>query len=415
MIWYQSQKQRTDTIMSFLDSLPDELIVRIFQDLIEDPTSYRNFMITSRRCQKLGNSANLVNSPRWTQCRPTRFSLELALDSYRPELCESHGKCAEHHARTKTKCELMYPTDISKDQLTATLDKNYHKRLRQHEQHRSSTSSGWSDEVASTPRSPDHEGTNENDDYDCYYHRLYAMMQSRHITFSSLKFTKVNLSDRGCLGAFRDGANLTNDLNLQKIKLRALVELELDRCDITLDWLNIILSELEHVTYLTMNEVSFTDPTLLVESRHMASHKLKVLKITGDRSCRMNDSIFMYFLEHFPAQRLDLSGTRIEYHKRIIQRFYSSANTLDLYLMRPSEYIFTFPMILMYLKKFQSVVMELVVDDTDITLVGLKRILQDDSLQHLRVSVRNCPLINQFERTRLTNQVDERDLRRVIF
>jgi hypothetical protein len=231
------------------------------------------------------------------------------------------------------------------------------------------------------------------------------MLQAKYITFSSLKFTAVRLADRGCLRAFRDF----------RLKTRALVELELNRCDITLDWLNTILNELDNIAYLSLNDISFTDPILLVEPRFMASKKLELLRIAGDRSCRINDSIFLYFLENFPAVRLDLTGTRVEYHKRIISRFYSNANSLDLYSTKPSEYIFTFPMILLYLKKYQAVVKHFIADDTDITLASLKRIIQDEVLKHLRVSVRDCPMITQFEQTRLTDQVEEQDLRRIVF
>jgi hypothetical protein len=362
-----------------LNSLPDELIAEIFKNLLDDLTSFRRLMLTSKRFCLIASGPLLTSTPEWILHRPTPFDLNLDLNKYNPNLCKSHGKCAEFYSRTNDKCELLH--HVSEKQ---------HKAPRR-------------------PSSPaDDDDQSDNDDYvTCYYHRLHCILRARYFTFSSLRFSTARLSDRGCLRSFRD-------LNA-KSKISALVELELNRCDITLDWLNTILNELDGVAYLTLNDVSFTDPSLLVEPRFMASKKLESLRIAGDRSCRINDSIFLYFLDNFPAIQLDLTGTRIEYHKRIIQRFYSNVNSLDLYSTKPSEYIFTFPMILLYLKKYQAVVKRFIADDTDITLASLKRIIQDEALKHLHVSVRNCPMITQFEQTRLTDQVDEQDLRRVVF
>lgn len=362
-----------------LNSLPDELIVEIFKNLLGDPPSFRRLMVTSKRFCRLANSLSLISSPRWTRHRPNSFDLSLELSRYRPDLCETHGRCAEFHSRTETRCELLHQNSVA--QLKTVI-------------RRPSSSTGDDDQ------------SDNDESMTCYYHRLFCMLQARYITFSSLRFTSAVLSDRGCMRAFRDFGS--------RLKTNALVELELNRCDITLDWLNTILNELEGLAYLSLNDVSFTDPSLLVEPRHLASKTLKSLRIAGDRTCRINDSIFLYFLENFPAVQLDLTGTRVEYHKRIIQRFYS-ATSLDLYSTKPSEYIFTFPMILLYLKKYQAVVKHFIADDTDITLASLKRILQDEMLKHLQVSVRNCPMITQFEQTRLTDQVDEQDLRRVVF
>jgi hypothetical protein len=363
-----------------LDSLPDELIVEIYKNLLGDLGSFRRLMMTNKRMCRIANGSSLINTPEWVSNRPTSFDLSLDLTRYNPNLCESHGRCAEFHSRTSNKCELVH-----------------HYEARQPK--------------SVIRRPPSVSGDDDQSDNDeptaCYYHRLYCMLQARYITFSSLKFNSARLSDRGCVRAFRDFSSGP--------KISALVELELNRCDITLDWLNTILNELDHITYLSLNDVSFTDPSLLVEPKFMASKKLELLRIAGDRTCRINDSIFLYFLENFPAVRLDLTGTRVEYHKRIIQRFYSSTNTLDLFSSKPSEYIFTFPMVLLYLKKYQAIAEHFIADDTDITLASLKRILQDEALKHLQVSVRNCPMITQFEQTRLTDQVDEQDLRRVVF
>jgi len=247
----------------------------------------------------------------------------------------------------------------------------------------------------------------------CFYHRLFCMLNTKYITFSTLKFRDVNLKDRGCMRAIRD--SLIIDKPLAELKINALVELQLHRCDITLDWLNTIMSSLSNIKYLDLDEVSFIDPTLLVEPKDFASRVLRRLSITGDRSYRINDLVFAYFLDNFPAVEFDLSGTRLEYHKRIIQRYYhDNAGSLDICSWRPSEYILTFPIILMYLRKYRSITERFIANRSDITFTSLKRILQDDLLKNLTVSVKDCPMIAQFDRSRFNHMIEE-DLKRVIF
>lgn len=367
------------TTMSF-DILVDEIIVKIFHCLMDDPISFLSFASTCKRFCLIANR-RVIQTPQWVQARPLAFNLYLETELYLPHLCGQHGLCAEQKWRTGFKCELE--------------TKNH------------STS------APSTTSRTTSSGDSSEDKNNCYYHRLFCMLNSKHRSFSSLKFRDARLSDRGCVKSFQDTLKLNQSLG--ELKIKALVELELYNCDITLDWLNTILNETENISYLALNSVAFIDPSILVEPRHLASKTLKRLRISGDRSCRINDSIFMYFLENFPAVQLDLTGTRVEYHKRIIQRFYTNANTVDLFSVRPSEYILTFPMVLLYLRKYQAVAKQFIASETDITFTCLKRILQEDDLKHLQIDIRNCPMITQFERTRLADHVDEADLARVLF
>lgn len=343
-----------------------------------------------------------ADTPEWVERRPVTFDLYLDLNVYLPGTCSRHGACAEQQLRCSgSRCELdLKPKDNRKN----TTNSNSNNSNNQTENGNLSLNN-YNEEAG---------GDRDNElDYKCYYHRLFTLLNAKHIDFSRLKFKDALLTDRGCIRSFRDTAKLNRLLAAHKI--RALVELQLFSCNISLDWLNTILNELTNISYLTLDEVSFVDPCILVEPIHYASKLLKQLRITGDRMCRITDSIFMYFFENFPAEELDLTGTRVEYHKRIIQRFYLNANVVDMYSTRPCEQILTFPMILHYLRKYQAVVKSFIADETNITFTSLKKILQDEDLKHLNITIKNCPLITPFELTRLAEQVDESDIARVTF
>lgn len=357
-----------------LDALPDQIIGKILICLLDDPKAFVNLASTCTRFSYIANRV-IIFSDEWKTKRTIVFDMFMEFDKYKPELCNTHGYCTEQQIRRCTNCELhMRPSHIENEDYDDPIDQNYV----------------------------------------CFYHRLYCLMTAEYRCFSTLKFVDSKLCDRGCIKAFSD--SLRQNKIVTEFRLKALVDLYLDRCDISLDWLNTILNELTNVTYLTLDGVSFVDPCILVEPRHHASRNLKLLKICGDRSCKMSDSIFTYFLDNFPAVDLDLTGTRVEFHKRIVERYYGdSLNHFDLSVLRPSEYIFSFPMVQLYLKKYQAIVQRFIADETNITLASLRRVLQDEDMKQLRVSIKNCPMISQPERDRLTQYVDESDLCRIIF
>lgn len=373
------------------EHLPDDVIRRLFYYLAKDSKSFRDFSSTCKRHQIIAKQFS--NLSEWAERRPTTFDLYLEpLSLYSPSLCNQHGACAEQQLRYPgARCELEHrPEDDDNNKNRTDL--------------RSITLYGPLDNIEFGPNR-EHEVDNK-----CYYHRLFSLLNAKHIDFSGLKFKDAYLIDRGCIRAFKDTAKLNRLFAAHKI--RALVELQLFSCDISLDWLNTILNEMTNISYLALDEVAFVDPSILVEPKHFASKSLRQLKITGDRTCRMTDAIFMYFFDNFPAEELDVTGTRIEYHKRIIQRFY---NGFDIHSARPSELVLTFPMILHYLKKYQAVIRHFVANETNITFTSLKKILQDEDLKHLRITIKNCPLITPFDLTRLNEQVDESDVARVTF
>lgn len=364
--------------MSF-DDLPDEIVMRIFHCLRDDTASLLNLATTCKRICDI--AAKKIIEPEWSQSRLFTFNFYLDPSYYRPDLCKEHGLCSELEWRCGTKCEL------------------------------SSTSGEDDNDGHKSNQDPHNEGY--EGPFDCYYHRLFCVLNAKYRTFSGIKFRDARLSDRGCINSFRDSMRLNR--SMAELKIRALVELELYKCDITLDWLNTILNKLDHISYLGLHEVAFVDPCILVEPKFYASKTLKRLRITGDRSCRLVDSIFKYFLENFPAAELDLTGTRVEYHKRIIQRFYTNCHTVDFPLENPSDYILTYYMILIYLRKYQAIVKHFVANETDITCASLKKILLDEDLKHLKITIKNCPMISVLELARLADQIDVSDLARVTF
>lgn len=404
--------------MSF-NNLPDDIIDRIFHCLLNDMTSFINLASTCKRCCLIANQLT-IHSEAWAQNRPIVFDFYLEpLEVYLPSLCARHGTCAERHYRTGTKCELQLPPNqrppspnISPTYPPGNLSIPSTSSFERSLTGGHATTAAFSEAILGN--SVD-EPTSLADKEECYYHRLFCLLNSKYRTFSTIRFKDARLSDRGCIKPFQDSLKYKLPNTNVEQNIKALVALELYSCDITLDWLNTILNQLDHISYLTLNEISFIDPSILVEQKHLASKKLEQLRITGDRTCRINDSIFMYFLENFPAVEFDLTGTRVEYHKRIIQRFYTNANISDLYSIRPSEYVLTFPMVLFYLRKYQAVVKRFIANETDITFTCLKRLLQDEDLKHLEITIRNCPMITEFERTRLADQVEASDIARVIF
>lgn len=346
---------------------------------MDDSRSFINLSCLSRRLVYI--SQTVTTSPAWIKSRPIGFNFYLDLNSYHPDICKEHGTCDEQEWRVGCKCEIAAKSiGISNDNLSQVSTQNQ---------------------------------TSGDGLLVCYYHRLFCLLNSAHRNFSSIKFKDATLSDRGCFKSFQDSLKLNKAIAEYNIK--ALVELELYECDITLDWLNTALNHLASIRYLALSGVTFTDPAILVEPRFFASKTLHRLRITNERNSRMTDSIFMYFLENFPALEFDLSATHVEFHKRIIQRFYINANTDESYTAQPSDYILSFPMILLYLKKYQSIVKRFIADKTGITFACLKKMLQDEELNHLKIIVRNCPMITQLERARLSEQVEAEDIARVVF
>lgn len=365
-----------------LDEIPDEVIARILCFLMDDPNSYLNFSSTCRR--NISVAKSLVTTAYWKELRPLAFEFHMDLNKYKPECCKFHGTCPEQEIRYGAKCELLsrgLPLKPGAERLNQS-------------------------EVGQSRAGDDK-------DHTCCYHRLFCLITARHRNFSTLKFRECRLTDKGCMKSIKVAAII--DRPLTEHRLRSLVELELSDCDITLYWLNSILNELHNILYLGLHAVAFIEQSLLVEDHNKAARNLIRLKITGDRTFRINDAIFMYFVDHFPATIFDVSGSRVEYHRRIIQRFYPNANNVDLYSTRPSELLLTFPMILLYLKRYRSHCKHFIANENNLTVTCLRRLLQDEDLKHLRITCQNCPTLMLAERIRLGESVDEADLQRVTF
>lgn len=365
-----------------LDLLPDEIIARIFCFLMDDTDSYINFSSTCKK--NLHIASSLVKTAHWKELRPLPFNFHLPLDEYKPEYCQHHGSCPEQEIRYGAKCELL-SRGLSLREGAERLNQS---------------------EVGPSR-------TGDDKDHTCCYHRFFCLVSARYRCFSTVRFRDCRLTDRGCLKSIKVAATINQPLT--EHRLRSLVELELYECDITLYWLNSVMNELHNIIYLGLHAVAFIEQSFLIEDHQRASRNLIRLKITGDRTFRMNDAIFMYFVDHFPATIFDVSGSRVEYHRRIIQRFYANANTVDLYAVRPSELLLTFPMILLYLKRYRSHCKHFIANENHLTVTCLRRLLQDEDLRDLRITCQNCPTLMLPERIRLAEQVEEADLRRVTF
>lgn len=379
--------------MSF-DFVPDEIVGKILCYLMKDQQSFINFALTSKRMKRI--SDQITSWPQWVRVRPVAFNLHRDLEAYSKIDCTQHGPCLDHFERTGCKCE------ISTRKMVGS------KMNHQHTQSKS-IQTGFIQYISGDDESLELSLTSNN----CYYHRLYCMFNSKYINFSSLKFKGAYLFDRGCVRAIRDIIRF--DKCLAQFKIRAFVELELTECNISLDWLNTVLNEFTNLCYLSLDQVSFTESSLLVDRKHYAAKKLKRLRIINDRTFKMTDAIFMFFIENLPAVELDLSGTRIEFNRRLIDRFYQNFSFSNVLSLSPSECIFTYPFVLSYLRRFQSVTRHLDVSGTNMSLISLKRIILDNDLKHLRITASNCPMLNNQEQTKFYEMVDEKDSARVRF
>lgn len=372
----------SSNLVSF-NNLPDEIIGEILSHLMNEPISYINLASTSKRLANI--ASRQTSKPLWLTNRPLVYNFYLGLDSYKPNLCQIHKACPEENYRSNRKCELS-PTELASRTLNS---------------------------LDGSPLFANQIDQSEERKETCYYHRMFCLLNSQYRSFSTLRFRDAYLIDRGCIKSVADSMKINPDLT--KLRVSSIVQLELYDCDISLDWLNNALNQLGWISYLTMRKVAFTDTCILVESQYYASKNLRELRIIGDRTCRMNDSVFMYFLEHFPAKVLDLTGTRVEYQKRIIQRFYPYANSADLYSVRLSKDLLSFPIIMLYLKRNSSVNRHLIASETDITFTSLRKLLQDNELKDLQIDVENCPMITSLEINRLKECVDISDIARVKF
>lgn len=373
--------------MSF-DHVPDEIVGKILCHLLDDPISFINFSLASKRIKRI--SCEITSWPQWIKNCPLSFKIHNNLESYSWVDCQQHGSCAGQIERTGFKCEVLTKKMASKVN-SQSQSKFVRAGIFQH-----------------LSGEDEHTITSNN----CYYHRLFCMLNSKYINFSSVKFRNAYLFERGCVRAVKD--ILRTDRYIAEFKIRALVQLELFECYITLDWLNTTLNEFHNIRHLGLDQVTFMDSTLLVDHKHYAARKLVSLKIKYDRTMRMTDSIFMFFLENLPAVELDLTGTRIEFNRRIIERYYPNFSFSNAQSLQPCDYIFTYPFILSYLRRYHSITKHLNVSETNMSLVSLKRIILDHDLKHLKITATNCPMLNQQEQTKFM-EMFEIDSSRVMF
>lgn len=393
---------------SIFDRVPDELVAKIMCFLLDDTKSFICFSLINKRMKRISDTLTIWSE--WTQHRPTCFAISDEEDDdlkhyYDAIDCNQHGTCLD--------CSIQYGFKCEMERCTSSPRGKWSKQIPPLMIY------GPDPEiVALRPENRTRRQNSTTYPHKCFYHRLYCMFKSKYITFSSLKFEFECgfLFDRGCIDASRFYDRIEKPLF--DFKIRALVELELYRCYITIDWLNTTLRELTHVVYLTLDEVSYEEPYLLAESKHHVARKLNRLKISHDRTVKMNDLVFMYFLENFPAIELDLTGSKIEHKTRLINRFYpnfSSMMDTSHLTSRACEMIFTLPFIHIYLRRYQSITKHLIVNRSNFSIEPLKRLILDADLKHLIITAKNCLELGRQEQTRFLEAVDECDAARVTF
>lgn len=207
------------------------------------------------------------------------------------------------------------------------------------------------------------------------------LFRAKHRKFSAIKF------DNSRIGHF------SPELYLKFKEVEGIVELIVYNCFIHIEWLDSMLSNLQRLQYLTINDVTFDETKYCMpKGVHTSKNKiLKKLTLINDRSVGIPDNYFIYFLQ-YPAVILDLTNRKVEYNKRIIQRFYPQVDDIH---SNPSKFILSFLMILHYLKLHKSVVKTFIGTGTGMNAVSLQELLLDNQLNHLDIFVKNCPELNR--------------------
>lgn len=115
---------------------------------------------------------------------------------------------------------------------------------------------------------------------------------------------------------------------------------------------------------------------------------LKRLAITGDKTFRLSDYIFSYFTRHVPAMEFDISETRCVVEPMVIRRFYSHPRDADTIFAKPTRHMFTFPMVLNYLRTHKDIVRIFIARSIMMNMESLMNLITDKDLDHIMVDIR---------------------------
>lgn len=323
-----------------LSDLPDDILKKIFCCLT-DPIDYLNLTLTCKRINDLENGVKTFDANFWADRSILKYNLYPDDDRTR---ADSLGICT------------------GADFCTQAASDNYKVKAP-------------AQEIESF-----------------YYQKILALLAAKHRSFSTLKFKEAICCKFDFAAPINDAVR--NNKSLAMTRLGSIIELELLDCSIDLGWLSKIMSQIESVKVLTINKCLFIDQDAMGYSDHV-KRTLKHLRILGDKSYRISDSIFMYFAVHYPAKVLDISGTRVVFHKRIIKRFYQDEiSNFD--EVSPSQYILSFPVILHYLRRNRSIINLFIAKNINMPDESREKLLLDQELKRIKFSLDQTKLITCF-------------------
>lgn len=314
--------------MATIEDLPFDVICLLMTHVLDDPSGFVNLSSTSKKFLRAANQ--VVNSNIWTEKRFIKFYI------------------MEHDVGRQEKVLRAHPPRRS---------------------HLLRCDCGASEE--------------------CLFNELCCLIQAKYRKFNHLDFNSRDLTHWVC---FEDAINVNKFM--ARRNLDAIVELAISDCRLDLECLYRILNELSNLSYLSVvdvdiNDVKPDDCNYLETAKTLRT--LKELKIR-DKATRFTDLKFKFFLKYLPVECLDLS-TMIVSQTAIIRRFYLGLpndiydpNSSEFFTAKPSNNIFTLPMILAYLRTHKSTVKRLL-SRSKFCPKDLTVIVKDPDLQHLKISL----------------------------
>lgn len=325
---------------SYLDLLPNEIILKILDYLRADLKSYLNFT----NCQK--RLLHLSNQPVISKTENIRQPLTFNFASGRSITCH-HGTCFDEHIRQ----------------------------------------------------------TNEYDYHSNCNRILKHLVGARFRQYNGLEFKFIN--SVGAPKVLDD--TFVNPCNV--------IDLEFSNCLLNLKWIDVMLFNLKHLGHLSLNSVSLvakSDDSYLVQEARTLNQFTMI-----NRDFEIVDETFMYFVDKIVPIKLNISGTKIEYHPRVVMRFYpdvgngEDAEMIDRILATPSNYILSYPLLRYYLRKNQGATKSLNLSKSGVSLETVVELLCDEKLKDMVIYIQDCPQILKEEVSELMSVLSERDLKRL--
>lgn len=346
--------------MSF-NELADEILLKIFNFLLPDRSSFIEFSLLNKRINyvSLSISNMLITKQQWTHHRPLKFDMLRFFD----------------HCLT----EKPY---------------NYAKHRR--------------------PMNYFSINTSDNDEF--IDKAIRSILNLKYFNVSGIAFDSMNVVTS--TKKLYDLQNETFHNEIYTMKISAIVELQISDCFLSVEWLTNLLNLFPNVKYLTLQRVEFDESH--INRQYFSLYDIPIppgiilnrLKIL-DRRHMINDLTLEYFTKGLPAIQLDLSfSQQIVFQTRICQRFYPDLSKQS----KASKEIFSWFGIRKYLIENQSIVKVLRIQQTMVSPNIVAEILNDPRLKELFVIANNCDLLRDPKDIAKMNRmiVDQSNLRRVI-